>query len=85
MKSFWHFLGALILLLVAGSFIYRVVYSLRTGRDLEADRAQALANWLNAVKAQRDLAQTNTSVGSNSLIPAAAQTGTSNADLYNSL
>ncbi len=50
MKSFWHFLGLLILLIVAGSLLYKLVYALRTGRDLQADRAGAAAKLLSAVQ-----------------------------------
>ncbi len=43
MEKFFYWLGAMILLLVLGSFVYRVIYALRTGHDLAADRMTAAA------------------------------------------
>lgn len=34
MKSFWHFLGAVILIWLMGAIVLRIIYVLRTGRDL---------------------------------------------------
>lgn len=43
MKEILYWIGALVLLLVAGSFIYQITYNLRTGRDLATDRLKALS------------------------------------------
>jgi len=48
MKNFWLFLGALILLIVIGHLVYPIIYILRTGRDLAADRTKAAADLLAA-------------------------------------
>lgn len=44
--KFWQFLGAVVLLLIFGAIITRVVYILRTGHDLDADRAASLRGLL---------------------------------------
>jgi hypothetical protein len=36
--NFWKYLGALILLCIVGGLIYRLVFVLRTGTDLETIR-----------------------------------------------